>query len=197
MQITVRIVGLVYGNILSIAPLNEINKMLFNILLQDDMSAGLHSVNGSWLHARLSTANVFRPGNGSPNATNVVLLVIRVLETFSFRNRSSLNIAYRLVTIFSTKIALCRIFKLSPNYLSIFNHHIAYAYTQQQRRQARRSDKAGFPSFCRQSVEQSTYTPHLSTVTGDLPAASQNLSFPAFVSGPNSLTFRTYILLWS
>jgi len=46
-------------------------------------------------------------------------------------------------------------------------------------------------------VEQSTYTPHLSTVTGDLPAASQDFSFPAFLSGPNSLTFRTHILPWS
>jgi len=35
------------------------------------------------------------------------------------------------------------------------------------------------------------YTPHLSTVTGDLPAASQDFSFPALPSGPNSLTFRT------
>ena len=53
--------------------------------------------------------------------------------------------------------------------------------------------KCAFPV----SVEQSTYTPHLSTVTRDLPAASQDLSFPAFLSGTNSLTFRTYILLWS
>ena len=57
--------------------------------------------------------------------------------------------------------------------------------------------QAGFPSFCRQSVEQSIYTPHLSTVTGDLSAASQDFSFPALLSGPNSLTLRTYILLWT
>jgi len=33
--------------------------------------------------------------------------------------------------------------------------------------------KAGLPNLCRQSVEQHTCTPHLSTVAHDFPAASQ------------------------
>jgi len=66
---------------------------------------------------------------GSPMATNVVLVVVVLLlflgivvstKAFSFHNRSSSDFAHRLVTTLST-IALCRIFKLSPNYLT-FNH---------------------------------------------------------------------------
>jgi len=58
------------------------------------------------------------PENGFPSATNVGLVVVVVVvvvspKAFSFRNRSLLNFAYRLVTIFST-IAPCRILKLSP-----------------------------------------------------------------------------------
>jgi len=55
--------------------------------------------------------SVFRPGNGSPSATNVVRLV--GTKAFSFHNRSSLNFAHALLTMFS-RIAPCRIFKLSP-----------------------------------------------------------------------------------
>ena len=55
---------------------------------------------------------IFRPGNGSPSATNVVLLVVNT-KAFSFHNRSSSNFAYRLVTTLST-MAQRRIFKLSP-----------------------------------------------------------------------------------
>jgi len=59
------------------------------------------------------TITIIRPGNGSPSATNVALVVALVVSTkaFSFHNRSSSNIAYRLVTTLST-IAPCRIFKL-------------------------------------------------------------------------------------
>jgi len=61
---------------------------------------------------------IFRPGNGSPSATNVVLLVGVVVSTkaFSFHNRSSPNFAYTLLTMFF-RIASRRIFKLglSPN----------------------------------------------------------------------------------
>jgi len=60
---------------------------------------------------------IIRPGNGSPRATNVDLLVLLVVistKAFSFHNRSSSNFAYTLVTTLST-IAPCRIFKLSPN----------------------------------------------------------------------------------
>ena len=59
----------------------------------------------------------FGPGNGSPIATNVVLLLLVLVmstKAFYFTTRSSLSIAYRLKTIFST-IAPCWIFKLSRN----------------------------------------------------------------------------------
>ena len=60
---------------------------------------------------------VFRPGNGSPSATNVVLLVVLVVintKTFPFHNRSSSVFAQTLVTTLST-ISQCRIFQLRPN----------------------------------------------------------------------------------
>jgi len=66
---------------------------------------------------------VFRPGNGSPSATNVVLVVLVIVastKASSFHNRSSSDFAYRLVTTLST-IALCQIFKLSPSSLLIIN----------------------------------------------------------------------------
>jgi len=47
---------------------------------------------------------------GPQALTNVVLVVIKVPKTFSFHNRSSLNFAHRLGTIFST-ITQCQIFK--------------------------------------------------------------------------------------
>ena len=40
------------------------------------------------------SCNVFRPGNGSPSATHVVLVVLGVVvnaKAFSFHNRSSSN----------------------------------------------------------------------------------------------------------
>jgi len=50
---------------------------------------------------------VFGPGNGSPSATNIVLVLVVSTKAFSFHNRSSSNFAYRLMTIFS-RIAPCR-----------------------------------------------------------------------------------------
>jgi len=47
----------------------------------------------------------FRPGNGSPSATSVVLLVLGVVvstKAFSFHNRSSSNYAHKLVPTLST-----------------------------------------------------------------------------------------------
>ena len=44
----------------------------------------------------------------------LLLSYFQSTKAFSFQNRSSLNFAYRLNTIFST-VAPCRIFKLSPN----------------------------------------------------------------------------------
>ena len=51
------------------------------------------------------------------NAVVVVVLVLDVVvstKAFSFHNRSSSDFAYTLLTVFS-RIAPCRIFKLSPN----------------------------------------------------------------------------------
>ena len=62
---------------------------------------------------------IFRPGNGSPSATNVVLVVIST-KAFSFHNQSLSNFAYTLATALST-IPLCRIFKLSRNKLTIMS----------------------------------------------------------------------------
>jgi len=65
---------------------------------------------------------LFRPGNGSPSAANVVvvlllnfiiLLLVISAKAFSFHDRSPSNFARRLVTTLST-VAPCRIFKLSP-----------------------------------------------------------------------------------
>lgn len=64
--------------------------------------------------------NISQTHNVSPMATNVVLVVVVVVPvvistiTFPFRNRSSLNFAYRLLTIF-TIFARWRIFNSSPN----------------------------------------------------------------------------------
>jgi len=68
---------------------------------------------------RFLRLRVFRPGNGSPSATNGVLLggvVVVSTEAFSFRNRSTSNFAYILLTVFSrtAQRTQCRIFKLSP-----------------------------------------------------------------------------------
>jgi len=63
---------------------------------------------------------LFRPGNGSPSATNVVVLDVVVVvvvvsaKALSFHNRSSSNFAYTLLTMFC-RIAPCAIFNLSPN----------------------------------------------------------------------------------
>ena len=60
---------------------------------------------------------IFRPGNGSPSATNVVFVVVLVVistKAFSIHNQSLSNFANTLATALST-IALCRIFKLSRN----------------------------------------------------------------------------------
>ena len=63
----------------------------------------------------LSKYDIFRPGNGSLSATNVVVLLIVVSpKDLSFHNRSSSNFAYTLLTMFF-RIAPCRIFNLSPN----------------------------------------------------------------------------------
>ena len=64
------------------------------------------------LYSKLTLDIIIRPGNGSPSATNVVLVVLVVISTkaFSFHNRSSSNFSCRLVTTSST-IALCPIFK--------------------------------------------------------------------------------------
>jgi len=66
----------------------------------------------------------FRPGNGSSSATNVVvvvlLLVVVIPKALSFHNRSSSNFAHTLPTMFS-RIAPCRIFNLTPNWLLILN----------------------------------------------------------------------------
>jgi len=60
---------------------------------------------------RIVRCHVFGPGNGSPSATNVVVLVLvlgslglllsdfQCTKPFSFHNRSSLNFAHRLVII--------------------------------------------------------------------------------------------------
>ena len=61
--------------------------------------------------------NIFRPGNGSPGTSNVVvdlLWVVGSTKAFSFHNWSSSNFALRLVTTLST-FSPCRIFKVSPN----------------------------------------------------------------------------------
>ena len=61
------------------------------------------------------TMMIFRPGNGSPSATNVVLVLFVVsAKALSLHNRSSSKFAYTLLTVFSI-IAPCRIFKLSFN----------------------------------------------------------------------------------
>jgi len=59
---------------------------------------------------------IFRPGNGSPCATMFFFLLLLVLRLFHFTTdrRQTSHIQYILVTIFS-RIAQCRIFKLSPN----------------------------------------------------------------------------------
>jgi len=56
----------------------------------------------------------FRPGNGSPSATNVVPVLVVSTKAFLFHNRSLSDFAYTLLTMFS-RIAPCRIFKLRPN----------------------------------------------------------------------------------
>jgi len=60
---------------------------------------------------------IVRSGNGSPSATNVVVLlllgVVVSTKAFSFHNRSSSYFAHGLVTKLSTT-APCRIFKFSP-----------------------------------------------------------------------------------
>jgi len=65
---------------------------------------------------------VFRPGNGSPSATNAALLGVGVVspKALLFQNRSSSKFAYTLLTIFC-RIAPRRIFKLSPNQVIIIN----------------------------------------------------------------------------
>ena len=70
----------------------------------------LHTAGRYATHTVVISQLIFRPGNGSPSATNVVIST----KAFLFHNRSSSNFAYRLVTTLST-IAPCRIFKLSPN----------------------------------------------------------------------------------
>jgi len=67
------------------------------------------------------------PGNGPQALPTLLLLLLFLLlsyfqctKAFPLHDRSSLNFAHRLVTIYST-IAPCRIFKLSPNYLIIIN----------------------------------------------------------------------------
>jgi len=80
------------------------------------------TIPASECHGELCDVNIemciifFGPGNGSLSATNVVLLRLLLVsaKAFSFHSRSSSNFAYRLVTI-SSRIAPCRIFKLSPN----------------------------------------------------------------------------------
>jgi len=75
---------------------------------------------------------IIGPGNRGPQWPQTLILLLflclflgllsdfQSTKTFSFHNRSSLNFAYRLKTIFST-IALCRIFKFSPNQLLVIN----------------------------------------------------------------------------
>jgi len=76
-------------------------------------------------HITLLLLLSFRPGSGSPSATNVVLLLLGVVvstKAFSFHNRSSLDFACRLVTTSTlSTIASCQIFKLSRNYLILIN----------------------------------------------------------------------------
>ena len=49
--------------------------------------------------------------------------------------------------------------------------------------------KTGFSSFRRQLLEQSSITRYMRTVARDIPAASQDISLPPIISGPDSLTF--------
>ena len=59
-------------------------------------------------------ARIFGPGNGSTVVMNVVRVVgvVVVIRFFSFHNRSPLNFACRLMTIFFT-ISAVRIFEIS------------------------------------------------------------------------------------
>jgi len=89
------------------------------------------SCSGSAMMTHDSSINItlliiIRPVNGSPSATAIVLVVVSfsgflllsdlrsAKAFFSFHNQSSSNFAYRFVTTLFT-IALCLIFKLSPN----------------------------------------------------------------------------------
>ena len=68
------------------------------------------------LHSRL----MLDPETGGSQALRTLFFMGLLLSDFqstkasSFQNRSSLNFAYRLKTLFST-IVPCRIFKFSPN----------------------------------------------------------------------------------